>query len=106
MTWSAKTYIKNVCEPVEKLFETQLRVYGSPLEDGYHLEIDESPLLSKDMVRKYQMLLGSANRVVILGRFDVMKAACLIARFKKVPREGHLKARLRVFGYLKGFAKA
>ena len=74
MTWSTKMYIKNVCEHVEKLFETQLQVYGSPLEDGYHPEIDETPLLSDDMVCKYQMLVGSANWVIILGRFDVMYA--------------------------------
>ena len=53
MYWSAKTYIKNVCDRVEKLFDVTLKSYGSPLEDNYHPEIDESPLLSDDMVRKY-----------------------------------------------------
>ena len=50
------------------------------------------------------MLVGSANWVVILGRFDIMYAVCSMARFNQVPREG-LKAMLRVFGYLKGYAK-
>ena len=58
------------------------------------------------MVRKYQMLVGSANWVVILGRFDLMYAVVCMARFNMVPREGHLKAMLRVFGYMKGYAKA
>ena len=106
MYWSAKTYIKNVCDRVEKLFDVTLKSYGSPLEDNYHPEIDESPLLSDDMVRKYQMLIGCANWIVILGRFDVMYATVTMARFSQVPREGHLKAVLRVFGYLKGYAKA
>ena len=35
-----------------------------------------------------------------------MFAVCTIARFNQVPREGHLKAMLRVFGYLKGYAKS
>ena len=106
MYWSAKTYIKNVCDRVEKLFDITLKSYGSPLEDNYHPEIDESPLLGDDMVRKYQMLIGCANWIVILGRFDVMYATVTMARFLQVPREGHLKAVLRVFGYLKGYAKA
>jgi hypothetical protein len=106
MYWSAKTYIKNVCDRIEKLFEITLKSYGSPLEDNFHPEIDESPLLSEDMVRKYQMLIGCANWIVILGRFDVMFATVTMARFSQIPREGHLKAMLRVFGYLKGYAKA
>ena len=42
---------------------------------------------------------------MILGRFDVMFAMVTMARFSQIPREGHLKAMLRVFGYLKGYAK-
>jgi len=83
-----------------------LKSYGSPLEDGYHLEIDESPLLSEDMIRRSQMLVGSANWVVVVGRFDIMYAVVSMARFNMVPREGHSKAVLRVFGYLKGYTKA
>ena len=30
----AKTYIKNVCDKIERLFETTLRNYGSPLDGG------------------------------------------------------------------------
>ena len=105
MYWSAKTYIKNVVDRIEKLFEVTLKTYGSPLEENHHPEIDESPLLGEDMVRKYQMLIGCANWIVILGRFDVMFATVTMARFSQVPREGHLKAMLRVFGYLKGYAR-
>ena len=31
---AARTYIKNVCDKIEKLFETTLKNYGSPLEGG------------------------------------------------------------------------
>ena len=51
------------------------------------------------------MLVRSANWVVILGRFDVIYAVCSMSQFNQVPREGHLKAMLHVFGYLKGYAK-
>ena len=32
--FSARTYIKNVCDKIEKMFETTLKNYGSPLEGG------------------------------------------------------------------------
>ena len=33
----ARTYIKNVCEKIEKLLEVHLRNYGLPLEGGVTL---------------------------------------------------------------------
>ena len=43
--FSYRTYIKNVSENIEKLFETTLKNYGSPLEGFYHTELDTSDLL-------------------------------------------------------------
>ena len=56
-----------MCEKVEKLYETRLKNYGSPLEGGYHPELDKSDLLVGDEVSHYRMLLGSANWAVTLG---------------------------------------
>ena len=42
---SSKTYINNICEKVERIFEITLRNYHSPLEGGYHPELDSSDLL-------------------------------------------------------------
>ena len=51
------------------------------------------------------MLIGAGIWAVTLGRFDVHYAISTMARFNILPREGHLKELLRVFGYLKHFAK-
>ena len=67
LAFSARTYIKNVCEKIEKLFEVDLRNYGSPLEGGYHPELDTTDLLPEDQVSRYRMLIGSANWAVTLG---------------------------------------
>ena len=69
--FAAKTYIKNVCDKIERLFETTLRNYGTPLEGGYHPEIDTSDFLVGIDISKYRMLIGSANWAVTLGRYDV-----------------------------------
>jgi len=100
-TLSAKTYIKNCCDKIEKLYEVTLRNYGSPLEAGFHPETDTTPLLIGDSISKYRMLVGCANWAVTLGRWDIHFAVSTMGRFNAAPREGHEKAMLRIFGYLK-----
>ena len=45
------------------------------------------------------------NWVITLGRFDIQYAVSTMARYNSAPRSGHLKALIRVFGYLKKFDK-
>ena len=59
--FSARTYIKNVCDKTEKMFETTLKNYGSPLEGEYHPELDKSDLLVGDEISKFCMLVRSAK---------------------------------------------
>ena len=99
--FSAKTYLKNVCEKIEKLLDIKLKNYGSPMEVGDHPEIDESDLLNNEDITIYQMLIGCAQWAVTIGRFDIQYATNTLARFAQLPREGHLKRVLRMFGYLK-----
>ena len=54
-----------------------------------------------DDINKFRMLVGSANWTITLGRFDVHFAVSTLRWYSVAPRQGHLKAMLRVFGYLK-----
>ena len=103
---SAKTYIKNVTDRIEKVMECTLKNYGSPMETGDHPEMDESDLLLATEIPIYQMLLGCAQWAVTLGRFDIQYATNTLARFNTMPRQGHLQRCLRIFGYLKHNNKA
>ena len=105
ITTSAKTYIKCVCEKIEPLMGWKLRNYGSPMEQEYHPKLDESALLDLDDISKYRMMVGSLNWMVTLGRFDVYYATQTLARYNMAPRQGHMKAMQRVFGYLKHHLK-
>jgi hypothetical protein len=82
-----------------------LKNYESPMEATYHPEVDDTPTLDDDETSKYRMLVGSVNWTVTLVRFDVYYATQTLARYMVTPREGHKKAMLRVFGYLKHKAK-
>ena len=60
-TLSVKTYIKNICDKVERTFNITLKNYHSPLEDGYHPELCINEMIDDDEVSKHQMLIGSLN---------------------------------------------
>ena len=62
--------------------------------------MDETHLLPPEQISLYQSLLGSANWIITLGRFDMNYAVNTLSRYSMAPREGHFKAMCRVFGYL------
>jgi hypothetical protein len=105
--WSmfAKTYIKNVTERIEGLLEIKLKCYGSPMITDDHPELDESELLVGKEISIYQMLIGCAQWAITLGRFDIQFATNTMARYASMPREGHIKRCIRIFGYPKYNAK-
>src|SRR5210317_1487012 len=45
----------------------------------------------------------TANWIVTIGKFDIAYATSTLARYSSAPREGHLEAMRRVFGYLRVF---
>ncbi len=51
-------------------------------------------------------MIGGLNWVVTLGRYNVQYETSTLARYSTCPREGPLNAALRIFGYLKAYAKA
>jgi len=98
---SAKTYIKRVCEKIERLMEWRLRHVVNPMDPKYYPELDTSDFLVGDDISKYRMLVGSLNWLVTLGRYDIQYTSASLARYMMAPRQGHMHAMMRVFGYLK-----
>ncbi len=102
---SARTYIENVTEKMELLFGYEIRTYKTPMNDQYHPEMDETPLVTAREASKYRGMVGSCNWLITLGRFNIHYATQALSRFSMAPREGHFKAMQRVMGYLKKFPK-
>ena len=98
---SARTYIKNVIGKLEQMVGKEFAKERSPMSEAYHPEMDETPFVSAERASMYRALIGSGNWVVTLGRMDIAYAVNTLARFSMMPREGHMKAMGRVFGYLK-----
>jgi hypothetical protein len=99
-----KTYILRAVEKYKKIFEQEaFCTYQTPMEEQYHPELDESEFLIPKECSLYRGLIGSANWMITLGRFDTYYAVNTLSRFSLEPRTTHLQALLRVFVYLKQF---
>ena len=104
--FSAQTYIENCLPKLAKMLDkSAFKKYGTPFSDQYHPELDTSPLCDADHVSKYKSLIGSANWIITLGRFDIAYAVNVLSRFSMAPRTGNLEALERVFGYLSAYSK-
>jgi hypothetical protein len=102
---SARTYITNVTEKMEKMFGYELRTHKTPMDDEYHPELDDTPLVSARDGSKYRGMVGSCNWLITLGRLDVNYATQALSRYSMAPRQGHFSAMQRILGYLKKFPK-
>jgi hypothetical protein len=93
----------NIVEKYENLTGLDLRKYNAPMDKEYHPEADETDFLGEKDASLYRGLIGSANWMITLGRFDIAYATNAMARFGMKPRQGHLKAMLHLFGYIKKY---
>jgi hypothetical protein len=75
------------------------------MSEGYHPEIDDSSICTKDDSAKYRSIIGCCIWIIVLGRFDTAYATSTMSRFNRLPREGNLKGVKSILSYLKIFPK-
>jgi hypothetical protein len=91
-----KTYIQNVIPKFEGLFGKEFKPIKTPMSEGYHPQVDDSPLYIEDDSAKYKAIIDCCIWIIVLGRFDIAYATSAMSRFTMLPREGHLKAVKRI----------
>src|SRR6476661_7082688 len=95
--FSAETYITNILPKLAKSCGLEeFRKWNTPFYEEYYPELDESEFISPDNITIYKSLLGSANWIITLGRFDIAYTTNMLSRYTMKPREGHLSALQRV----------
>ena len=72
----------------------------TPFKNDYRPEMDESPELNADDGSYYHSAIGILRWIVELGRVDIITEVSLLSSHLALPREGHLEAVFRTFGYL------
>jgi hypothetical protein len=75
------------------------------MSEGYHPEIVDSPLCTKDDSAKYRSIIVCCIWIILLGKFDIAYATSAMSRINVLPRGGNLKVVKRILSYLKIFAK-
>ena len=96
-----RKYIQRMMDTYKRLFGKKPKaLYSSPLEKGDHLEMDTSEELDEKGIKMYQSMIGAAQWVVSLGRFDIATAIMTLSSFRTAPRQGHLERVKRIYGYL------
>ena len=69
---SAQTYIKNIMKKnAEMCGIGNFKSQKSPMADEYHPEEDTTKFLDEGEISKYRALIGTANWILTLGRFDI-----------------------------------
>lgn len=99
--FSAKTYIQNTTKRLEAMIGKESAKFDTPMSETSHPELDDSLLLDNLDHSKFRSIVGIANWLVTLGRFDIAYAVNSLYRFSAKPRQGHLKGITRFLGYLK-----
>jgi hypothetical protein len=102
---SANTYIQNVIPEFEGVFGKEFKPIMTPMSEGYHPKVDDSPLCTEDDSANYRSIICCCICIIVLGRFDIAYATSAMSRFNMLPREGHLKEFKRILSYLKTFSK-
>ena len=103
---SAQTYIQNCVPKIAKMVGIeQFAKKKTPFDDKYHPELDDSPLCPPEKISQYRSMIGSANWILTLGRFDIAYTLSTLSRYSMAPREGHFLAMIRLFGYLMTYNK-
>ena len=100
------TYLRELMKrlpTITGIEDCKLYPRNKPLDPDYHPELDETPKLGKSEHRLYQQLIGIGVWVQAIGRMDIGFAISSMSRYSAAPREGHLKALIGVYGYLKKF---
>ena len=85
-----KKYVGRMIDSYFQMFGQKPKEASSPLESGDHPELDTSPELDANGIRKYQTLIGSLQWAISLGRFDITTAIMAMSSFRAIPHKGHL----------------
>jgi hypothetical protein len=58
LSLSAKIYVQNMIPKFEVLFGIEFKPIKTPMSEGYHPEVDDSPLCTEDYTAKYRSIIG------------------------------------------------
>jgi hypothetical protein len=102
---SCVRYLKEAIKNLElELTRSNHVLHGkpsTPMQAGYHPELDISPVLGPEQANYYQSLIGILRWAIDLGCIDIYIDVSLLSSHLAQPRIGHLEQVFHIFSYLK-----
>lgn len=104
---SPTKYIREAVKNVETYLQENLQEYylvkeaANPFPVEYSPDDDVSPELDPGPANYYMQLIGILRWMCEIGRLDICTETSMLSSYSAMPREGHLKAALHIFAYLK-----
>jgi hypothetical protein len=112
-TWfiSAEAYLEKAIATIEERFGKLDTLFpksklATPAPTDFHPELDTTDFLDDEDVTLYQSYIGIIRWAIELGRIDLSHFGATMAKFSVAPRQGHLAALIRGFGYVKKHLKS
>ena len=108
---SSNDYLKSAVKNLEQVLEAEglklpTKYTDRPYPAAYRPELDTSPPLGDELATRYMHLIGILRWSCELGRIDILAEVSSLATHLCLPREGHLDAVYRIFGYLKKHSRS
>ena len=70
----------------------------SSLDKNNHPDLDNSALVSDDLITKLMCMVGQLLWAVTLGRYDILAHVMSMSRFRLAPKVGHIARMKRIYG--------
>lgn len=99
---SATDYIGGAIKTVEADLPDGKKLNGRaerPFPENYKPELDATPFLDENGIRRYQGYVGILRWIVELGRLDAQTEISQLSSYLMAPRNGHMEAVLSIFAY-------
>jgi hypothetical protein len=91
LCYGSQTYVKRLVDTYKEMFGEMPKEVFSPIDKDDKPEFDDTPILGPDGIKRYQTLIGAAQWLITLSRFDIAHAIMSLGQFRAAPREGHLE---------------
>ena len=81
-----KKYVSKILSTYECMFPGEtLKKQASPIHKGDHPELDDSEFVSEEDKAKYMSMIGTAQWLITLGRFDITITVSTLSLYRVAP---------------------
>ena len=108
LTMGSTAYVKRCLHNYKRLLglKPPPKKIFQPMNPKYHPELDTTVEFNSQDRQIYWSLIGMLQWAVTIGRIDIHHAVMCMSKLRAQPKQGHLQAVCKIFGYLNNYKTA